>query len=71
MDHSSLPATPSLLIVNPVSGQKRVLHYLPEIVRTLMDGGYLVTVAATACSRCCRCASRRPRRSCRSLCAAF
>ena len=38
---------PALLIVNPVSGKKLVLRYISEIIRTLMDAGYLVTVAIT------------------------
>ena len=38
----------ALLIVNPVSGKKLVLRYLPQIVRTLMDAGYLVTFMVTA-----------------------
>lgn len=45
---SPLPAKPALLIVNPVSGQKRILRVLPDVVRTLMDAGYLVTVCVTA-----------------------
>ena len=48
MNHSSLPTKPALLIVNPVSGQKKVLRALPEIIRALMDGGYLVTVCVTS-----------------------
>ena len=38
----------ALLIVNPVSGRKTVQRYLAQIVRCLMDKGYLVTTAVTA-----------------------
>lgn len=38
----------ALLIINPVSGKKQVRRYIPEIIRTLMDKGYLVTTAITA-----------------------
>lgn len=34
---------PAMLIINPVSGKKQVLKHIPEIIRTLMDGGYMVT----------------------------
>lgn len=47
-DRSPLPySRPALLIVNPVSGKKLVLRYIPEIVRSLMDANYLVTVCVT------------------------
>ena len=45
---SSLPAKPALLIVNPVSGKKLVQRSLGQIVRKLMDAGYLVTVCVTS-----------------------
>ena len=48
MNTSSLPSRPALLIVNPVSGQKRVLRVLPDVVRSLMDAGYLVTLCVTS-----------------------
>lgn len=38
----------ALLIVNPVSGKKLVIRYLPQIVRTLTDAGYLVTMLVTS-----------------------
>ncbi len=37
-----------LLIINPVSGKKQVLKYIPNIIRRLMDGGYLVTSCVTS-----------------------
>lgn len=33
----------ALLIINPVSGKKLVIRYIPDIIRRLMDSGYLVT----------------------------
>ena len=39
----------ALLIINPVSGKKLVIRYIPEIIRRLMDSGYLVTTAVTSC----------------------
>lgn len=38
----------ALLIINPVSGKRAVIRYIPEIIRTLMDSGYLVTAAVTS-----------------------
>ena len=38
----------ALLIINPVSGKKLVIRYIPEIIRRLMDSGYLVTTAVTS-----------------------
>lgn len=38
----------AMLIINPVSGKKLVLRCIPQIVRTLMDAGYLVSVFVTA-----------------------
>ncbi len=38
----------ALLIINPVSGKKTVLRYIPEIIRSLMDAGYLVTATVTS-----------------------
>jgi len=38
----------ALLILNPVSGKKQVQRYLTQIIRRLMDAGYLVTTAVTA-----------------------
>lgn len=38
----------ALLIVNPVSGKKLALRYFSQIIRRLMDAGYLVTTAVTA-----------------------
>ena len=46
--HSPMLHKSALLIVNPVSGKKLVLRYLPQIIRRLMDAGYLVTTAVTA-----------------------
>lgn len=37
----------ALLIINPVSGKKQVLKYIPNIIRRLMDGGYAPTVMVT------------------------
>lgn len=37
-----------MLIINPVSGKKLALRYIPQMIRTLMDGGYLVTTVVTA-----------------------
>lgn len=39
---------PAMLIINPVSGKKLVLRYVPQMIRILMDGGYLVTTVVTA-----------------------
>ena len=39
----------ALLIINPVSGKKLVIRYIPDIIRRLMDSGYLVTTAVTSC----------------------
>lgn len=36
-----------LLIINPVSGKKAVLRYIPQIIRTFMDAGYRVNVMVT------------------------
>ena len=30
----------ALLIINPVSGKKAVLRYIPEIIRALMDAPF-------------------------------
>ncbi len=38
----------ALLIINPVSGKKAVLRYIPQIIRIFMDAGYLVTSMVTA-----------------------
>ena len=38
----------ALLIINPVSGKRAVLRYIPQIIRIFMDAGYLVTTAVTA-----------------------
>ena len=45
---SELPNRTALLIVNPVSGKKLVIRYLPQIVRTLTDAEYLVTMLVTS-----------------------
>ncbi len=37
-----------LLIVNPVSGKKTIVRYLPQVIRIFMDAGYLVTTMVTA-----------------------
>ncbi len=37
----------ALLIVNPVSGRKQIQRSLGAVVREIMDGGYLVTLAVT------------------------
>jgi YegS/Rv2252/BmrU family lipid kinase len=46
-DSSSL-GKKAILLVNPVAGRKMIQRSLSTVVRTLMDGGYLVTVAVTA-----------------------
>ena len=38
----------ALLIANPVAGRKLIQRSLGKVVRRLMDGGYLVTVAVTS-----------------------
>ena len=38
----------AFLLVNPVAGRKLIQRSLSGVVRCLMDGGYLVTVAVTA-----------------------
>ena len=38
---------PDMLIINPVSGKKLALRYIPQMIRALMDGGYLVTTVVT------------------------
>ena len=38
----------ALLLVNPVSGRKLVQRYLTQIIRSLMDAGYLLTTVVTA-----------------------
>lgn len=38
-----------LLIINPVSGKKAVLRYIPQILRTFMDAGYLIITMVTSC----------------------
>jgi YegS/Rv2252/BmrU family lipid kinase len=37
-----------LFLVNPVSGKRTIIRYLPQVIRTFMDGGYLVTTAITS-----------------------
>ncbi len=37
-----------LLIINPVSGKKAVIRYIPQIIRCFMDAGYRVTSMVTA-----------------------
>ncbi|MBR1457552.1 MAG: YegS/Rv2252/BmrU family lipid kinase, partial [Oscillospiraceae bacterium] len=38
----------ALLIINPVSGKKMILRYIPQVIRIFMDAGYLVTTMVTA-----------------------
>jgi diacylglycerol kinase (ATP) len=38
----------AMLIVNPVSGKKLVIRYIPNIIRKLMDAGYMVTTFITS-----------------------
>ena len=49
---NSVPLSPFdkkvLLIINPVSGKKQVLKHIPNLIRRLMDGGYLVTSCVTS-----------------------
>ena len=37
-----------LFLVNPVSGKRTIVRYLPQVIRIFMDGGYLVTAAVTS-----------------------
>ena len=37
-----------LLIINPVSGKRAVIRYVPQIIRCFMDAGYRVTAMVTA-----------------------
>ena len=32
-----------ILIINPVSGKKQMLRYIPQVIRCFMDAGYIVT----------------------------
>ena len=43
-----VPQKRALLIINPVSGKKLVLRYIPEIIRIFTDAGYLVSTVVTA-----------------------
>lgn len=38
----------ALLIINPVSGKKLVIKFIPSIIRQLMEAGYLVTTMITS-----------------------
>lgn len=38
----------ALLIINPVSGKKQIRRYIPDVIRSLMDEGYLVTTAVSS-----------------------
>ena len=38
----------ALLVINPVAGRMQIQRYLTQIIRKLMDRGYLVTTAVTA-----------------------
>jgi YegS/Rv2252/BmrU family lipid kinase len=42
------PDKKALLIINPVAGRKQVQRFVVQIVRSLMDKGYLVTTVVTA-----------------------
>ena len=42
------PTKTAMLIINPVSGKKLALRFIPQMIRALMDGGYLVTTVVTA-----------------------
>lgn len=37
-----------ILIINPVSGKRMIVRYLPEVIRAFMDAGYLVNTMVTA-----------------------
>lgn len=37
-----------ILIINPVSGKKQMLRYIPQVIRCFMDAGYIVTIMITA-----------------------
>ena len=39
----------AMLIINPVSGKRLVLKYIPQIIRSLMDAGYVVSTFITSC----------------------
>lgn len=36
-----------LLIINPVSGKKAIVHHIPEIISTFQDAGYMCTTLIT------------------------
>ena len=44
----TIPDKNALLIINPVAGRKQIQRYVVQIVRSLMDKGYLVTTMVTA-----------------------
>ncbi len=49
MTTASTPLNKSaMLIINPVSGKKLVLRYIPDIIRKLMDAGYIVSTFITS-----------------------
>lgn len=37
-----------MFIINPVSGKKMIIRYLPDVIRIFMDAGYLVTAMVTS-----------------------
>lgn len=39
----------ALLLINPVAGRKTVQHHLTQIIRILMNKGYLVTTMVSSC----------------------
>lgn len=38
----------ALLIINPVSGKKQILRFIPQVIRVFMDAGYMVTTMITS-----------------------
>ena len=33
-----------ILIINPVSGKKQMLRYIPQVIRCFMDAGYILSL---------------------------
>ena len=48
MDTSTVCTKKLLLIINPVSGKRAVIRFIPHILRRFMDAGYLVTAMVTS-----------------------
>ena len=37
-----------MLIINPVSGKRMIVRFIPDVIRIFMDAGYLVTTMVTS-----------------------